>query len=34
MQIVAAIVGQHEGEFLFEDPDNSTFLVRLPRKLD
>jgi two-component sensor histidine kinase len=30
MQIVTAIVGQHEGEFLLEDPDSSTFLVRLP----
>ncbi|MFP4331191.1 MAG: sensor histidine kinase [Spirochaetaceae bacterium] len=34
MQIVSAIVGQHNGEFLLEDPDHSTFLVRLPRILD
>ena len=34
MQIVTAIVGQHEGEFLLEDPDSSTFLVRLPRRPD
>lgn len=34
MQIVTAIVGQHEGEFLLEDPDSSSFLVRLPRMLD
>ena len=34
MQIVSAIVGQHEGEFTLEDPDSSTFLVRLPRMID
>jgi len=34
MQIVEAIVGQHSGEFILEDPDTSTFLVRLPRMLD
>ncbi|MFW5827984.1 MAG: sensor histidine kinase, partial [Alkalispirochaeta sp.] len=34
MQIVEAIVGQHSGEFSLEDPDTSTFLVRLPRMLD
>ncbi len=31
MQIVTAIVGQHSGEFVLEDPESSLFLVRLPR---
>lgn len=34
MQIVTAIVEQHNGEFLLEDPKNSVFLVRLPRLFD
>lgn len=34
MQIVSAIVGQHNGEFFLEDPESSTFLVRLPRMMD
>lgn len=34
MQIVMAIVGQHNGEFDLEDPTRSVFLVRLPRMLD
>lgn len=34
MQIVAAIIGQHNGEFTLEDPERSVFLVRLPRMLD
>jgi len=33
MQIVTAIVSQHSGEFVLEDPDSSLFLVRLPRIL-
>jgi PAS domain S-box-containing protein len=34
MQIVTAIVGQHDGEFYVEDAETSTFLVRLPRLMD
>ena len=34
MQIVTAIVEQHSGEFVLEDPENSVFLVRLPRIFD
>ncbi len=34
MQIVSAIVAQHSGEFLLEEPNTSTFLVRLPRIFD
>ncbi|HKK49698.1 MAG TPA: PAS domain S-box protein [Alkalispirochaeta sp.] len=34
MQIVTAIVGQHQGEFILEDPDHSSFLIRLPRMLN
>lgn len=34
MQIVTAIVGEHGGEFLLEDPESSRFLIRLPRMLD
>ena len=34
MQIVVAIVGQHDGEFSVEDRESSTFLVRLPRMMD
>lgn len=33
MQIVTAIVGQHSGEFVLEDPDTSLFPMRLPRIL-
>lgn len=31
MQIIEAIVGQHNGEFRLEDADHATFVVRLPR---
>ncbi len=34
MQIVTAIIGQHNGDFVLEDPERSVFLVRLPRILD
>lgn len=34
MQIITAIVSQHEGEFFLKDPSTSTFVVRLPRIID
>ena len=34
LQIVEAVVGRHDGEFILEEPGSSRFLVRLPRMVD